>query len=48
MLSDAVPGGLYGIRTRINAESADAPPLMVEEMLLDGADPRPGPAPDTH
>lgn len=41
MLSDAVPGGLYGIRTQINAESADAPPLMVEEMLLDGAAPAP-------
>ena len=38
MLSDAVPGGLYGIRTRIDGESADAPPLMVEEMLIDGAE----------
>ncbi|RZL93467.1 MAG: hypothetical protein EOP82_07820 [Variovorax sp.] len=37
LLSDAVPGGLYGIRTRIDAESAAAAPLMVEEMLLDGA-----------
>lgn len=41
MLSDSVPGGLYGIRTRINGESADAPPLMVEEMILDGAEPAP-------
>ena len=40
-LSDSVPGGLYGIRTRINGDSADAPPLMVEEMILDGADPAP-------
>jgi hypothetical protein len=36
-MSGAVPGGLYGIRTRINAESAGDAPLMVEEMLLDGA-----------
>jgi hypothetical protein len=42
MMSDSVPGGLYGIRTRINGESADAPPLMVEEMILDGADHVPG------
>jgi hypothetical protein len=41
MLSDSVPGGLYGIRTRINGESADAPPLMLEEMILDGAEPAP-------
>jgi hypothetical protein len=41
MLSDGVPGGLYGIRTRIDADSADAPPLMVEEMMLDGAEPAP-------
>jgi hypothetical protein len=39
MLSDSVPGALYGIRTRINGESADAPPLMAEEMILDGAEP---------
>jgi len=37
LLSDAVPGGLYGIRTRIDGESAGAPALMVEEMLIDGA-----------
>jgi len=41
MLSESVPGGLYGIRTRINGESAGAPPLMVEEMILDGAEPAP-------
>ena len=41
MLSDAVPGGLYGIRSRINDKSADAPPLIVEEMLVDGAEPAP-------
>jgi len=36
LLSQAVPGGVYGIRTRIDGESAAAP-LLVEEMLLDGA-----------
>lgn len=37
LLSDAVPGGLYGIRTRIGGESAASAPLMAEEMFLDGA-----------
>lgn len=41
MLSDNVPGGLYGIQTRIDGAPADAPPLMVEEMTLDGAEPVP-------
>ncbi len=40
-LSDAVPGGVYAIRTRIDAESADAAPLLVEEMVLNGAGPLP-------
>jgi hypothetical protein len=39
MLSGSVPGGLYGIRTHIDGESADALPLMVEEMILEGAEP---------
>ncbi len=38
MLSSDVPGGVLGIRTRIGGATADAPPLLVEEMLLDGAD----------
>lgn len=38
LLSPAVPGGLYGIRTRIVAESVTAPPLIMEEMLLEGTD----------
>ena len=38
MVSSAVPGGLYGIRSRIDSESAKAQPLMVEEMLIDGGD----------
>jgi hypothetical protein len=37
LLSDAVPGGLYGIRTRVDGDSANAAPLVVEEMLLEGA-----------
>jgi hypothetical protein len=38
-LSDAVPGGVYAVRTRIDGESAAAAPLLVEEMLLDGGKP---------
>lgn len=40
-LSDAVPGGVYAIRTLIGAESAGAVPLLVEEMVLEGASPVP-------
>ena len=38
-LSDAVPGGVYGIRALVvdPAKSADAPPLLAEELLIDGA-----------
>jgi hypothetical protein len=36
-LSDAVPGGVYGIRTSIPGDSAAAQPLLVEELLIDGA-----------
>jgi len=35
-VSDAVPGGLYAIRTRIDGTDP-ATPLLQEEMLLDGA-----------
>lgn len=35
-LSDAVPGGLYAIRSRIDGETADAAPLIAEEMLIEG------------
>ena len=35
-LSDAVPGGLYAIRTSIAGETADAAPLIVEEMVVEG------------
>ncbi|SFL95947.1 hypothetical protein [Variovorax sp. OV329] len=45
-LSDAVPGGLYAIRTRIDGADDKAPPLMQEEMLLQGAEsPPPAPKP---
>lgn len=42
-MSDAVPGGVYGIRAVIAdaANGADAPPLIAEELLIDGADPAP-------
>lgn len=37
-LSDAVPGGVYAIRALIvdAAKGADAPPLLAEELLIDG------------
>ncbi|MEO5695934.1 MAG: hypothetical protein ABIQ60_02230 [Burkholderiaceae bacterium] len=43
MLSPDVPGGVFGIRTRIGGATADAPPLLAEEMFLDGVDPAPSP-----
>ena len=38
-LSDAVPGGVYGIRALVvdAARGAAAPPLLAEELLIDGA-----------
>ena len=36
-LSPEVPGGVYAIRARIGAESPGAPPLLLEEVLLDDA-----------
>jgi hypothetical protein len=41
LLSSAVPGGLYGIRTRLDGESADSAPLQVEDLLLEAAAPAP-------
>lgn len=38
MLSDAVPGGVHSIRTQIGSASAEAPPLLVEELLAEGAE----------
>ena len=42
-LSDAVPGGVYGIRALVAdaAKGADAPPLLAEELLIDGAEAEP-------
>jgi hypothetical protein len=42
-LSNAVPGGVYGIRTLVvdAAKGADAPPLLAEELLIDGAEAAP-------
>jgi hypothetical protein len=37
MLSDAVPGGVFGIQTQIGSQSAGAAPLMAEELLVEGA-----------
>ncbi|MBT2299624.1 hypothetical protein J7E70_04020 [Variovorax paradoxus] len=37
LLSTAVPGGVYGIRTQIQGEGLTAKPLLVEELLIDGA-----------
>ena len=39
-LSDAVPGGVYAVRTRVAGATSDAAPLIVEEMQVDGAAPR--------
>ena len=38
VLSDAVPGGVVGMRTVMQDESPTAPPMIVEELILDGAD----------
>jgi hypothetical protein len=38
VLSDAVPGGLYGIRTRVEGDAATTP-LLAEELTIDGAEP---------
>lgn len=35
-LSDAVPGGVFGIRARVPGVAADAAPLQVEDLLIDG------------
>ncbi|CAN7437865.1 hypothetical protein LJR290_002800 [Variovorax sp. LjRoot290] len=37
LLSAAVPGGVYGIRTQIQGEGLAAKPLLVEELLIEGA-----------
>jgi hypothetical protein len=37
LLSPAVPGGIYGIRTQIPGATSEAPPVIVEELFVDGA-----------
>lgn len=39
LLSDAVPGGIAAIRTEMRSATAGEPPLVVEELLLDGVEP---------
>lgn len=38
LLSDAVPGGVFGMRTVMQDESPAAPPMIVEELFLEGAE----------
>ena len=38
LLSDAVPGGVFGIRTEMIDATPGAPPLIVEELWVEGAD----------
>lgn len=38
-LSKQVPGSVYSIRSAVRAASADAPALLVEELLAEGATP---------
>jgi hypothetical protein len=40
LLSDAVPGGVYGIRTQVASGGAS---LITEEMFIEGAEPVPSP-----
>ena len=37
-VSDAVPGGLYAIRTRIDGTDPGGAPLMQEDMLIEGGE----------
>ena len=37
VLSEAVPGGVYSIRSQIVGEAAGAAPLIVEELFIEGA-----------
>lgn len=36
-ISDEVPGGVFGIATRMNARDAGTEPLMIDELYLEGA-----------
>ena len=37
LLSEAVPGGIFGIRTRISGETSGSPDVIVEELFVEGA-----------
>jgi hypothetical protein len=37
LLSNEVPGGVFGMRTVMSSDAADAPPMIVEELFLEGA-----------
>lgn len=37
MMSDDVPGRVFGIRSQVDGPDASSPPLIVEEMYIDGA-----------
>lgn len=37
-LSDAVPGGVYAMRTQVDAATATADPVVLEELLISGVD----------
>lgn len=39
LLSESVPGGIYGIRTQISGETPESPAVIVEELFVDGATP---------
>lgn len=39
VLSDAIPGGVYAIRTEIASGEAQAAPLITEELHVEGAEP---------
>jgi hypothetical protein len=40
-LSDAVPGGVYALTTVVDGATVGAPPVLAEELLLEGAAPVP-------
>ncbi len=42
-LSNAVPGGVYSIRASVAGNAAAGVPLLLEELRLSGAEPRPPP-----
>ena len=45
LLSDGVPGGVFGVGTRVDGPGQDATPLIVEELTIAGGQIlSPGPA----